>query len=47
MFHFWAKTDTDSGTLRMHSVPHHCLDVAAAAVTAAINRNSMKEKTAP
>ena len=31
MFHFWAKTDTDSGTLRMHSVPHHCLDVAAAA----------------
>ena len=47
MFHFWAKTDTDSGTL-LHSVPHHCLDVAAAAVTAAaINRNSMKEKTAP
>ena len=31
VFNFWAKTDTDTGAMQMHSVPHHCLDVAASA----------------
>jgi CRISPR-associated endonuclease/helicase Cas3 len=30
LFDFWAKSDITSGALRAHSVPHHCLDVAAA-----------------
>jgi CRISPR-associated endonuclease/helicase Cas3 len=33
VFQFWAKTDETTGALRAHSVPHHCLDVAASAHT--------------
>ena len=31
MFEFWGKSDPTDDGMSMHSVPHHCLDVAAAA----------------
>lgn len=31
MLSFWAKSGRDGDAVPMHSVPHHCLDVAAAA----------------
>jgi CRISPR-associated endonuclease/helicase Cas3 len=31
LFDFWAKSDPTGVELRAHSVPHHCLDVAATA----------------
>ena len=31
MFEFWGKSDPTDDAMSMHSVPHHCLDVAAAA----------------
>ncbi len=31
MVEFWGKSDPTDGVVAAHSVPHHCLDVAAAA----------------